>query len=139
MPIFRPEEYTDDRPTLDDGWDRLPIIRRVAGLKLRWIGPLVAVGHDDWAGELSEAAWGHLEGCGWQAAYDAGGDMLDKGGRIRPVWSTALRTAADRLASAGEYSGPEGDIQRWASWLCYEMTEPHDVLLAAATKRGWDR
>lgn len=92
MPIFKQREYDDfdARPSFDKAWGRLPIVRRIAGLRVRWLGPLVNLGHDRWIGELSGAAWGTLEGCGWQAAMDGAGEMVDKRGRVRPKWAAAV-------------------------------------------------
>jgi hypothetical protein len=141
MPIFTQREYDDfdARPSFDEAWDRLPIVRRIAGLRVRWLGPLVNLGHDRWMGDLADAAWGHLEDCGWQTAMDAAEQMLDKRGRVRPKWAAAFRDAVERLAEGGGYAGPEGDADRWASWVCFEMAEPHAVIEAMAVKRGWDR
>ncbi len=85
------------------------------------------------------AAWGTLEGCGWQRAIDGAGEMVDKRGRVRPKWATAFRDAVERLAEEGGYAGPEGDEDRWASWVCFEIAEPRAVIEAIAVKRGWDR
>jgi hypothetical protein len=139
MPIFRKREYADDPPSFNEAWDRLPVVRRIGGLRVRWLGPLVDLGHDRWMGELSGAAWGFGESCGWQAALERGGAMLTPGGRVRPQWAAAFRDAVQRLADMGGYSGPEGDEDRWASWLCYEMAEPRAVIQASAAKRGWER
>ena len=141
MPIFKQREYDDfdARPSFDKAWDRLPIVRRIAGLRVRWLGPLVDLGHDRWIGELSDAAWGTLEGCGWQRAIDGAGEMVDRRGRVRAKWAAAFRDAVERLAEEGGYAGPEGDEDRWASWVCFEMAEPRAVIQATAVKRGWDR
>lgn len=139
MAVFTEQEYAEDRPSLDDAWDRLPVVRRIAGLRVRWLGPLVDLGHDRWMGDLADAAWGVLESSGWQDALDEGGPMLDGRGRVRPKWATAFRDAVNRLADGGSYAGPEGDADRWASWVCFEMAEPHEVIKRMAEKRGWDR
>lgn len=141
MPIFTQDEYDDSnaRPSLDEAWRRLPVVRRVAGLRVRWLGPLVDLGHERWIGDLSQAAWGYLEGCGWQRAMEDAGPMLDGRGRVRARWAAGLTDAVERLAAEGERTGPEGDRDRWASWVCLEMAEPSAVIQAAAIKRGWDR
>lgn len=141
MPVFTQQEYDDfdQRPGLDEAWDRLPVVRRIGGLGVRWLGPLVNLGHDRWMGDMADAAWGPLESCGWSEALDRGGPMLDARGRVRRDWALAFRDAVSRLAGAGEYAGPEGDEARWASWLCFEMAEPRAVVSASAAKRGWDR
>jgi hypothetical protein len=141
MPLFTVEEYEDfgSRPGMDEAWDRLPIVKRIGGIGLRWLGPLVELGHDRWMGDLADAAYGHLESCGWQHALDQGGAMLDARGRVRPQWAAAFCDAATRLAEGGSYAGPEGDASRWAAWMAFEFSEPHQWLSAAAAKRGWDR
>lgn len=141
MSIFTQLEYDDfdARPSLDDAWNRLPIVRRLGGLGIRWLGPFVNLGHDQWMGELAGAAWGHLEGCGWQELLRSAGAMLDGRGRVRTTWSADLRDAVYRLSEDGARTGPEGDPDRWASWVCFEMAEPHQYIRALAEKRGWDR
>jgi hypothetical protein len=141
MPIFSEHEYLtfEDRPSLDEAWDRLPVVKRIAGLRIRWLGPLVNLGHDGWIEDLSGAAWGQLTDCGWEQAMDQSGPMMDKRGRVRRRWAAALHKAVELLAEAGGCEGPEGDSDRWASWVCYELSEPRAVIQAAATRRGWDR
>ncbi len=102
------------------------------GLAIRWLGPLIDQGFDGWIGELSEAAWGHLELCGWQDAYADGGPMLDRGGSIRPAWEQAFGRTARLLAGEGAYAGPESDPERWAAWLVFEMAAPHGWVRARA-------
>ncbi len=140
MPVFTQDEYADfdARPTLDEAWDRLPVVCRVGGFGVRWLGPLVELGHDQWMGDLSEAAYGYLEGCGWREALSEGGEVLDSDGKLEQPWSTAFGAAARRLASQGEYSGPESDPERWASWLVFELAGIHGYVKARAEEKGWD-
>lgn len=138
MPLFSADDY-DCSPAFEECWSRLPIIRRIGGWEVRWLAPLVDLGYESWIGDMSEGAWGYLEDCGWQAAMTGCGPMLDKRGRLKPKWVSAFCDAVVRLKDAGEYAGPEGDGDRWASWLCFKLSEPHGILAAKAKKRGWDR
>ena len=60
MPVFTDVEYTDfdQRPDFETAWRRLPVIATVGGIKVRWIGPLVDLGHDVWISEMSGGAYG---------------------------------------------------------------------------------
>ena len=140
MPIFTDREYRNphSRPDLQHAWDRLPIVRRLAGLKIRWLGPLVDLGHDVWLSDLSDGAWGYL-GETWAEHFEGAGPMLGTTGRVRPEWSKALRAAVDDLVYAGETAGPEQDPHLWASWVCFELSEPRAFLEGIARARGWDR
>ena len=139
-PIFTDDEYEDfdQRPDLNAAWDRLPVVRRIAGFGVRYLGPLVDLGLDTWLGEMSQGAYGYLEDSGWMNALPEG-PMLDGAGRVRTSWSRSFKVAVDRLAEAGTNAGPESDPDRWASWLCFELAEPCEVLGAQAKFRGWDR
>jgi hypothetical protein len=141
MPIFSDEEYRDFdlRPDLREAQDRLPVVMRVDHLELQWLGPLVDLGHDVWMGELANAAWGHLEGCGWQRILADAGDPLAPSGRVRTTWAKAFGRAARALADAGGWAGPEGSPHRWASWLAFEMSDIRDIVKARAEAKGWDR
>ncbi len=139
-PIFTDDEYEDfdQRPDLNAAWDRLPVVRRIAGFKVRYLGPLVDLGLDPWLGEMSGGAYGYLEDSGWMDALPEA-PMLDAAGRVRTSWSRSFKVAVDRLAEAGTNAGPESDPDRWASWLCFELAEPNEVIGAQAKLRGWDR
>ncbi len=141
MPIFTEEEYHDhwQRPDLREALDRLPVVMRADRLELQWLGPMVNLGHDVWMGELANAAWGHLEGCGWQRILADAGPVLAPSGRVRTAWAKAFGRAARALADAGGWAGPEGSPHRWASWLAFEMSELRDVVEARAVAKGWDR
>ena len=139
-PIFSDDEYDDfdQRPDLDTAWVRLPVVRRIAGFEVRYLGPLVDLGLDTWLGEMSQGAYGYLEGSGWMNDLPEG-PMLDTAGRVRTAWSGRFKIAVTRLADAGANAGPESDPDRWASWLCFELSEPREVIGAKAKLRGWDR
>lgn len=141
MAVFTDEEYNDFdlRPDLDEALDRLPVVMRVDRLELRWLGPLVNLGHDVWMGELAGAAWGYLEHCGWQEILAEAGDPMGSGGRIRTAWAKEFGRATRALAEAGSYAGPEGSANRWASWLAFEMGDIREIVEARAKAKGWDR
>jgi hypothetical protein len=140
MAIFDMDEYENlaQRPDFDEAWDRLPVIRRIDGLRVRWLGPLVDLGHAGWIGELTAAAYGYLEDCGWSERLPEG-SMVDARGRTRPAWAKVFAAAARDLAFEGSQAGPEGHDDRWASWLAFELAESHGVLRAVAEEKGWDR
>ncbi|GEM_PF-6601278 len=121
---------------IDRAFAALPIIDTFDGLRVRWLGPLVDQGHDAWMGELAEAAWGYLELCGWQAAYGEGGPMLGPDGAVRPTWEGAFGQAARLLAEEGGRAGPEGDPERWAAWLAFELSDPHRWIRGKAEGGG---
>lgn len=141
MPIFTEDEYRHRRarPNLEEAWDRLPVVLQADQLEVRWLGPLVELGHDVWMAELSAAAWGPLEDCGWQDILAEAGDPRDDDGGIRPAWAEAFGRAARALAEAGGYAGPESCADRWASWLAFEMGDIRELVEARAAQRGWDR
>jgi hypothetical protein len=141
VPIFTETEYRDHhrRPELREALERLPVVMRADHLEIRWLGPLVNLGHDHWVGELSNAAWGYLEDSGWQRMLAGAGPVLTPSGRVRPAWARAFGRAARALADAGGWAGPEGSPHHWASWLAFEMSEIHEVIRARATARGWNR
>ncbi len=68
----------------EEAFARMPVLRRADGLGLRWLGPMVEhPDHSMWVDELGRAAWGWLEGCGWQEAWPAAdpcGDLRGRGG-----------------------------------------------------------
>ncbi len=138
MPIFSEDEYRDvwSRPDLREALDRLPVLMRADHLEVLWLGPLVDLGHDVWMGDLANAAWGHLEGCGWQRILAEAGDPVAPSGRIRTAWAKAFGRAARALAEAGGYAGPEGSPHRWASWLAFEMADIREIVQARAKARG---
>ncbi len=117
--------------SLDDAYDALPIVFRLDGRPVRWLGPLVDAGHAGWLGDLSAAAYGHLEDCGWMDLAASGPATVEEG-TLCASWSTALADAAGRLASEGQYSGPEGSVDRWASWLVFEWSTLHRLARARA-------
>jgi hypothetical protein len=141
MAIFTQDEYRNfyERPSLEEAWDRLPVVMRADRLRVRWLGPLVNLGHDGWMGELANGAWGQLEDCGWQEILAEAGDPMGATGRVRTTWAKAFGRAARTLASNGSYAGPEGCPHRWASWLAFEMGDIRDIVEARAKARGWDR
>ena len=57
----------------------------------------------------------------------ASGPATVEQGRLCPEWSEALRLAARALAGAGEYSGPESSVERWAAWLVFEWSSLHGL------------
>ena len=140
MAIFRDSEYTDFscRPGLDAAWERLPVVATFDGLGARWLGPLVDLGHEVWLGDLSQGAWGYLEGCGWSDLIPAG-PMLTRAGKPRAEWAKKLAQAARRLGERGGEAGPENDPERWLSWLCLELSEARGYVQGIAERSGWDR
>jgi hypothetical protein len=141
MPLFTELEYTELEhfPSLDQAWARLPVVMNIGGIGVRWAGPLVRLGHDRWLGDLAEAAYGYLEGCGWRESLSGAGLPLDGEGRLRPSWAAAFGEAARCLASEGERAGPESDPERWAAWLAFELAGVHGLIEARADAQGWDR
>lgn len=141
MPVFSDAEYRHklNRPRLQEVWERLPTVLRIDGLKVRWIGPLIELGHDVWVGDLSNAAWGYLEVCGWTSVFEQAGAMLDDTGELRAEWAAAFGRAARLLAEEGGCGGPESDAERWASWIAFELSEPHRYVKALAEAKGWDK
>lgn len=125
---------TSHYAALDRAYHRLPTAQ-ITGLNARWVGPLVDQGFDTWLGELSEAAYGHLEVCGWQEALEEAPPMHRDSGRIDRAWVAAVQEAARRLADEGGYAGPEGSAERWASWLVFELSEPHTWVRDRIEKR----
>lgn len=132
--LFEPRE----RPCFDEAWERLPVVDRIGGLPVRWVGPLVDIGHDRWLGELAEAAWGHLDGdTRWTGLLEEAGEMLDpETRRIRPAFARAFAGAVDALAWAGTHAGPTGDPEHWAAWLAWEWAAVHERVKARAERRG---
>ncbi len=143
-PLFTDQEYEnwDARPTLNEAWERLPVVRKIAGFKIRWIGPLIELGYD-WVSDLSAGAYGYLLQPDWWYApwtnFLPDGPMLDRTGRIRADWSRGFRQAVEHLVRAADGPGPETDPDRWASWLCFELSEPSTLIRAEAERQGWDR
>lgn len=111
-------------PSFEDAYEALPVVFLLDGAPVRWLGPLVDAGHDGWMGDLSAAAYGTLEECGWMDAAASGPAFLE-GGRLCRTWSEALADAAGSLAAEGSYSGPEGSVERWASWLVFHWSALH--------------
>ncbi len=144
MSVFTELEYGDfdHRPSLDEAWERLPVLRVIAGYRIRWIGPLLEL-HEDWVGDLAAGAWGYLEKpTFWTPTWHTflpEGPMFDRLGRIRADWSRGFRAALEQLVQNAEVAGPESDPNRWASWLCWELSEPNAWLRAEAARRGCDR
>lgn len=132
-PPFAPGE----RPRFDEAWERLPVVDRIGGLPIRWVGPLVSIGHDRWLGDLAEAAWGHLDGAtGWTERLEEAGEMLDPDTRrLRPEFARAFADAVDTLAWAGTQAGPTGDPEHWAAWLAWEWAPVHDRVARRAERR----
>ena len=141
MPIFTREEYENpgERPSLDEAWDRLPVLRSWDGIHVRWLGPLVELGHDGWLEDLAQGAWGYIEGCGWVSEVEDGGPMLDAKGRIRRAWMRAFGRAVRLLAEAGRYAGPESDPDRWGSWVAFSLTAPRAEVERTARLRHAER
>lgn len=137
MPVFTTEEYESrrERPSFEEAYDRLPVIARWDGLRVRWIGPLIDLGYEEWADELGTAAWGVLEDCGWMQRFDECGPLLSPCGKVRRTWTKAFGQAARRLAEEGAYSGFEGDPERVASWLGANLAACADYLQARAAAR----
>ena len=97
----------------------------IRGLRAKWLAPLVEQGFGEWIGELESAAYGHLEDCGWRDTVRQAPAMHKADGDVDRRWCDAMRAAAGKLASAGQYAGPEGNRERWVSWLVYTLSEPH--------------
>jgi hypothetical protein len=111
-----------------EAWTCLPVVLDIKGLSVRWLGPLVDIGHDRWLGSMSQAAWGHLEDCGWADLLPNEGFL--RAGKVAPAWVEGLFSAAVSLSLAGVRAGPECDPEIWVSWLCFEISEPHRYLRA---------
>lgn len=111
-----------DFHALDLVWADLPAL---PGMRARWLGPLVEAGFAAWIGDLSEAAYGHLETCGWLDDVRQMGPMMCDDGTLEPAWVTALDHVANLLAREGARAGPESDPERWRSWLVWELAAPH--------------
>ena len=143
-PLFTDAEYSDweRRPCLDEAWERLPVVRKIAGFEIRYIGPLIELGYDEWMGDLSAGAYGHLlQPVYWYPPWTRfipEVPMLDRTGRVRADWSRGFRRAVEHLVRAAEEAGEETNPDRWASWLCFELHEPGALIRAEAERRGWD-
>ena len=85
MPVFTETEYRNHakRPELHQAWERLPVVVNVGGVKVRGVGPLVELGHDIWLDDLSNAAWGYLESCGWASVLGDACSVLEGDGEMR--------------------------------------------------------
>jgi hypothetical protein len=140
MPVFSDAEYDDFdlRPDFETAWRRLPVLATIGGIKVRWLGPLVDLGHDVWLSELSQGAYGHLEDCGWSDLLPEG-SVTGPGGRIRRTWAKGFAAAVEVLAEAGSAAGPESDPERWASWLAFELADLHAVVRARAAAKDAER
>ena len=115
-----------------EAYCRLPIAFEIKELAARWVGPLIDVGHDQWLGDMGQAGWGFLEGCGWSEALPSDDDFLKPNGQISKAWQNGLYTAAHRLAERAKYAGPESDPSVWLSWICFEISKPHAYVRALA-------
>ncbi len=141
MPLFADPEYTEPGclPSLEQAWDRLPVVLTIGGIGVRWVGPLVRLGHDRWLGDLSEAAYGYLEDSGWRELLAEAGAPLDGAGRLRSAWAFAFGEAARCLALEGERAGPESSPERWAAWLAFESAGVHGLVKDMAEAARWER
>lgn len=143
-PLFTKKEYSgwEARPGLDEAWERLPVVRKIAGFGIRYLGPLIELGFDEWMSDLSSGAYGHLlQPVYWYPPWTRfipRGPMLDRTGRIRADWSRGFRRAVEHLVRAAEEAGEETDPERWASWLCFELHESKGLIRTMAERRGWD-
>ena len=108
----------------------LKVRATIDGLGVRWLGPL-ANATSLWLDDMSTAAYGYLEDCGWGTCLRSG-PMVTEGGRVSRTWAKGFGEAARRLAEAGSRAGPESDPEAWASWLAFELAEPHAWLRAKA-------
>ena len=141
QPLFTDAEYSDWelRPGLDEAWERLPVVRKIAGFKIRYLGPLIDLGYDGWLEEVSTAADGYF---GWDRLLPEG-PMLDSRGRIRADWSRAFKSAVGKLVWEaqldGQLEGPIWGPDDWATWLCHTLHKPKKLIRAKAERSGWDR
>ena len=117
--------------SLREAWSRLPVLFKIEENSVRWIGPLVDIGHEQWLSDMSEAAWGYLECCGWAELLPDEPFLMPRGG-ISKAWKEGLHAAANRLAIEGGYAGPESDAEYWLSWLCFAIGEPNDYVRGLA-------
>ena len=140
MPVFTDDEYNDfdQRPDFETAWSRLPVLATIGGIKVRWLGPLVDLGHDVWLSQLSEGAWGYLEDSGWSELIPEG-EVTGPAGGIGQTWAKGFAAAVERLAEAGGAAGPESDPERWASWLAFELAGLHDLVRARAAAKDAER
>ncbi len=132
-----PQSAHPESPTLHRGlslqeaWSRLPVLFYIEGDSVRWLGPLVDIGHEQWLSDMSEAAWGYLECCGW-AELLPDEPFLKPGGVISTAWREGLHAAAHRLAIEGCHAGPESNPEYWLSWICFAIGETHDYVRGLA-------
>ena len=113
-----------DFRALDREWSNLPEAQ-IPGSSARWIGPLIDKGFELYVCDLSQAAYGYLEHTDWMTTMNEAPQMLTQHGKFSPQWIAALNKAAADLAESGRYSGPESCAKRWASWIVFELSEPH--------------
>ena len=140
MPIFSDAEYDDFdlRPDFETAWGRLPVVATIGGIRVRWLGPLVDLGHAVWLSDMSAGAYGYLEDSGWSELLPEG-PVTGPSGGIRRTWANGFAAAVERLAEAGSAAGPESDPQRWASWLAFELADLHTVVRARAAAKDAER
>jgi hypothetical protein len=50
--------------TANDVFETLPVVARIGRIKVRWLEPMVELGHRMWLSDLSGGALGTLEDCG---------------------------------------------------------------------------
>jgi hypothetical protein len=136
--LFEPREYLERDIDFQTAWSRLPVVEVVGGVGVRWVGPLVELGLDTRLGDLANAAYGHLEDCGWEAALRAGGPVRASG-RQATAYARAFANAVRMLAAAGLRAGPEADPEVWAAWIAFEMDIMHARIHQRAARRGWAR
>lgn len=119
-------------PLLEDACARLPVLLTLDGVPVRWLGPLVNGRQCAAVSEMSNAAWGHLASCGWEAELEGAGELFDAEGEVRPAFARAFAEAARALADEGAMAGPESSVELWAAWLGFELAATHGTLKALA-------
>ena len=133
-PVFsRGERFRDP----EDAWLRLPALGAIAGVPIRWIGPLVEIGID--LGDFSAAAYGYLGERWLESIRGIEGPFLEDDDQIDPEWASGLLEAARYLAEEGTHAGPENRVERWLAWLCFELSAPHDAVRSRAQRLGVDQ
>ena len=140
MPLFTDDEYTDldRRPGLDEAWKRLPPILHLDGIGVRWVGPLLELGHHFWLGRMNNLGRPVMNYGGWHILATAK-PFFDNKGDAHPHAAKVFGRVVRRLTQSGEVAGPTGVAEHWAAWLAFQWVPLHRVVRALAERRGYDR
>jgi hypothetical protein len=107
-------------------YSKLPVILQWNKVRVRCLEPLMDAGFQMLLEDMGSAAWGYLEGTGWQKHLPNGEPFNDLR-EIRISWLDQLLAAADQLAESGGCSGPTGDRELWLSWLFLSVGPASDL------------